>query len=81
MRTIYIRLLDEGTEVFRPTQAEELPDGVFKLRPTPKYDPDDEHWEFKPGSLVRGVIGNLKGESVLVAVSVTYDEGESERSV
>ena len=73
MRTIYIRLLNEGTEVLRPTEVEELQDGVFKLRPTPDYDPEDEHWEFSPGSLVRGVIRKLEGETVLVAVDMNYD--------
>jgi len=81
MRTIYIRLLDEGTEVFRPTEAEELAGGLFMLLPTPDYDPDDEHWEFGPGSLVRGVIRQLEGDAVLVAVDVNYDGGESELTV
>jgi hypothetical protein len=50
---IYVRLLDEGTEVSRPTEAVALGDGLYKLLPTPKYDPDDESWEFPPGSVVR----------------------------
>jgi hypothetical protein len=50
---IYVTLLDEGTECFRPTQAVILGDGLFKLMPTANYDPDDEHWEFLPGSIVR----------------------------
>jgi hypothetical protein len=81
MRTIYIRLLNEGTEVLRPTEAEEMPDGIFKMRPAPDYDPDNEHWEFSPGSLVRGVVRELEGEVVLVAASVNYDEGQNELSV
>lgn len=75
MRTIYIRLLDEGTEVLRPTEAEELADGLFKVLPTPDYDPDDEHWEFRPGSIVQGAPRKLEGETVLVAVNVNYDGG------
>jgi len=81
MRTIYIRLIDEGTEVFRPTEAEELANGLFKLLPSPDYDPDDEQWEFGPGSIVRGVIRKLEGEAVLVAVNMNYDEGENELTV
>lgn len=81
MRTIYIRLLDEGTDVLRPTEAEELDDGLFKLLPTPEYDPDDELWEFMPGCIVRGVLRKLEGEDVLVAVNVNYDGGENELSV
>jgi hypothetical protein len=51
--TIYVRLLDEGTEVSRPTQAVDLGDGLFSLLATPDYDPIDEIWEFPPGSVVR----------------------------
>jgi hypothetical protein len=51
--TIYVSLLDEGTPCARPTECIELGDGLFKLLPTKNYDPDDEHWEFPPGSVVR----------------------------
>ncbi|MCF7675232.1 MAG: hypothetical protein K9N23_12735 [Akkermansiaceae bacterium] len=81
MKTIYICLLDEGTEVLRPTEAGELDNGLFKLLPAPGYDPDDEHWEFTLGSVVRGVIRKLEGEAVLVAVSVNYDGGENALTV
>jgi hypothetical protein len=81
MMTIYVRLLDEGTDVFRPTQFEVLQDGLFRILPTPEYDPDDEVWEFAPGCIVRGVTKELDGEVVLVAVSVNYDGGNNEQSV
>jgi len=81
MRTIYIRLLEEGTEVLRPTEAEELGDGLFKLLPTPNYDPQDEHWEFGPGSVVRGVFRKVEGDAVLVAVNVNYDGDENDLTV
>lgn len=81
MKTIYVRLLDEGTDVFRPTEVESLEDGLFKLLPTPEYDPDDEHWEFTPGSVVRGVTRKLDGEAVLVAVNLSYDGGENEMTL
>lgn len=73
MATIYIRLLNEGTEVFRPTSAEPLQDGFFKVLPTSDYDPQDEKWEFLPGSLVECVKRKLDGEEVLVAVNAHYD--------
>jgi hypothetical protein len=50
---IHVRLLDEGTDCSRPTQSVVLGSGLFKLLPTDNYDPDDEHWEFLPGSIVR----------------------------
>jgi len=49
---IYIRLLDEGTEVARPADAEELGHGLFRILPTAEYDPEDEHWEFPPETIV-----------------------------
>ena len=51
--SLYVRLLNEGTEAFRPTHASELGGGLFKLLPTPNYDPDDKEWEFLPGEMVR----------------------------
>src|SRR5437868_6261221 len=50
---IFVRLLDEGTEVARPTEAIDLGDGLFELLPTPDYSPENEVWEFPPGSTVR----------------------------
>jgi len=65
--TVYVRLLDEGTDVFRPTEAEYSDDGLYRLRPTADYDPADERWEFLPGAMVRCQIMNLyEGERLVV---------------
>jgi hypothetical protein len=50
---IHVQLLDEGTEVFRPTRALDLGGGRFQIQATPDYDPKLETWEFVPGSIVR----------------------------
>ena len=50
---IHVRLLDEGTEVSRPTEALDLGNGRFKLLPIPRYDNAEESWEPLPGALVR----------------------------
>ena len=50
---VFVRLLDEGTVVSRPTEALALGNGLFKILPTADYDPEDEAWEFPPGSIVR----------------------------
>ena len=50
---IYVQLLEEGTPTARPTQAIPLSNGLYKILPTPNYDPEDEIWEFLPGSIVR----------------------------
>jgi hypothetical protein len=48
-----VRLLDDGTACARPTEGEQLADGIFRMLPTPDYDPENEHWEFPPGTIVR----------------------------
>jgi hypothetical protein len=50
---IYVRLIDEGTDVSRPTEALDLGNGLLELLPTPDYDSEDETWEFRPGAVVR----------------------------
>jgi hypothetical protein len=68
---IHVRLLDEGTDVSRPTEALDFGNGVFELLPTRDYDAAGETWEFPPGSLVRCEkrVGKA-GEYLLATVSV-----------
>lgn len=70
-KEIYIRLLEEGTDVFRPTQGEEISEGIYRVLPTVNYDPEDEVWEFLPGTIVRckekAVLEGTKPKNVLVA--------------
>jgi hypothetical protein len=51
-RTIYVRLLDEGTDVFRPVRAEQIEIDVFKIV-AENSAPEDEKWEFSTGQRVR----------------------------
>jgi hypothetical protein len=64
-KMIYVRLLNEGTEVSRPTQAEDLGNGFFKLLPTSDYNPEDEAWEFLPGSVVKVKKKNDKSDMLI----------------
>jgi hypothetical protein len=49
--TVLVELLDEGTDVWRPVEADPVgPPGVFRLRGP---IPDDEVWRFQPGDIVR----------------------------
>jgi len=50
---VYVRLLNEGTEAFRPTRALDLGGGLFRLMAAPDYDPEDEEWEFLPDKTIR----------------------------
>jgi hypothetical protein len=51
--TIFIPLLDEGTLAARPTQAIRITEHVYRVLPTPNYDPEIEKWQFSPGNMVR----------------------------
>lgn len=66
-RTIFIPLLNEGTTVFRPTVGMHLRGNVFEVLPTDGYDPEDEEWEFPPGTVVFCEKEVRDGEELYVA--------------
>jgi len=66
-KTIYIKLLGEGTVVYRPVPAMEIDEKIYKIMGTDIFDPDDEEWEFLPGSLVRVEVKEFDGEKIFVA--------------
>lgn len=51
-RTIFVALLDEGVDVWRPVQAEHLHDDIYRVVGQP-YDREHESWQFGPGDIVR----------------------------
>jgi hypothetical protein len=67
VRTVYVPLLNEGTAVVRPAQAVKLGEDVYRVLPTSDYDPNDEEWEFPPGTSVECELETRSGEEVLVA--------------
>jgi hypothetical protein len=67
---VFVRLLEEGTDVWRPVGATALPDGTFELRETDEYDPEAERWEFPPHARVRCAVKRFAdGGTGLVAVA------------
>ena len=64
---IYISLLNEGTDVLRPTRGLVLGPNQVQVLPTPDYDPTDEEWEFPPGTKVTCVREIRGGRELLVA--------------
>lgn len=48
---IFVSLLDEGVQVWRPVQAEHLQSNVYRIANQP-YDEKIETWQFPPGSEV-----------------------------
>jgi hypothetical protein len=69
IETVFVRLLDEGTDVVRPTSVLPLGDGSFQLLPTSDYDPEIETWEFLPGSKVQLERTARNGGPILLAVA------------
>jgi hypothetical protein len=48
---IYVALLNEGVDVWRPVQAERLSDNTYRILSQP-YDQSAESWQFEPGDVV-----------------------------
>lgn len=49
---IFVRLLHEGTTVYRPVKAFSKQEDIYFIDNTVLLDYQDEEWEFKPGSYV-----------------------------
>lgn len=50
MCTVYVYLLEEGTDVWRPVKAMRITDGMYRLLGP---IPEGEIWEFQPDDIVR----------------------------
>jgi hypothetical protein len=64
--TIYMPLLDEGVDVWRPVLAQRLDGGRF-LVVEQHYDRDAEQWAHEPGTIVLCSPRDLDGQQVLAA--------------
>ena len=49
--TIYVYLLDEGVDVWRPVLAEKIGESTYRIIEQ-NYDQSIEIWEFGPGDIV-----------------------------
>lgn len=66
--TIYMPLLDEGTDVWRPVQAESLLDGHYRII---SINTDCEKWAFASGTVVQGHLHEFSdGKSGIVAAAI-----------
>ena len=72
IETIYVRLLDEGVDVWRPVRAETLAEGQYRII-SGNTNPENEKWEFGTGDVVHCVEKELmdgtKSNLRIVAVS------------
>lgn len=64
---LFVPLLNEGTDVLRPTTGIFVGPDVVRIEATDDYDPDIEEWEFPPGSEVRCIAEYREGRQILVA--------------
>lgn len=67
-KIIYIQLLDEWTKVYRPVPACEVQSNIYEVGGFEIYDPEDEIWEFPPGTYLVVEEQNLNDEIVFVAI-------------
>ena len=67
-QTIYVRLLEEGVDVWRPAPAYQVGASTFILLRPSNFDGQMEQWEFPPGTAVETQMRQLSGGAHLVAV-------------
>jgi hypothetical protein len=63
---IFVKLLDEGVDVWRPVQAERQVDDAYKIVDQP-YNREIEEWEFGPGEVVVCEMINSSDGQILAA--------------
>lgn len=64
---IFVSLLDEAVDVWRPVQAELLYEDVYRIVEQP-YDRQVESWQFQPGDLVVCDLVDTSEGEILAAV-------------
>jgi hypothetical protein len=67
--TIYIPLLNEGIDVWRPVEAVKVAELGYMVTETA---PPDEEWVFQPGHILRCEERQVRGEKHLVAVADAF---------
>jgi hypothetical protein len=63
---IFVRLIDEGVDVWRPVRAERLDDGVYRIVDQP-YDRELETWQFGPDDIVVAEPADSSAGQILAA--------------
>ena len=66
---LYVPLLNEGTDVLRPTTGVFVVPDVVRVEATDDYDPDIEDWEFPPGTEVRCIADSKRSTSPRCSVA------------
>ncbi len=69
-KIIYVKLLDEGVNVYRPVSAKEISRNIYKLSGMDQYDSSDERWEFPSESCVEVSEQHLSDGEALIAIKL-----------
>ena len=72
---IYVALLDEGVDVWRPVRAKHLVGNVFRIVDE-SYDRENESWQFEPGEKVICEENASDGGMILAATRRTEELDE-----
>jgi len=67
---VFVQLLNESVEVYRPVSAEHVHDNVYCPGITHDYHSGEENWEFPPGALVECTTRVLDRGPALVAIRI-----------
>ena len=70
--TVYVRLIDEAVDVWRPVEAVDLTETTCRIADQP-YDREIETWEFEPGVAVSWRWTGLSHGTVRVATAPVED--------
>jgi hypothetical protein len=65
--TLYVFLLDEDVDVWRPVNATHLHGNIYEIAEQP-YHPEIEKWEFEPGERVVAEPRTFEGQTLLTAI-------------
>lgn len=65
---VFVALLGEGTDVWRPVQAEPVGGDRYRLLGT---IPDGEVWQFQPGDTVHCITRKFSGGTGLAAINIS----------
>jgi hypothetical protein len=69
LKTVYVRLLNEGTSVLRPALGEYRGARRYLLLAPPEYNAESETWEFVPGTMVLCEQQRIDGDLLLIATA------------
>ena len=67
---IYVFLIGEKVDVWRPVKAEKIQEGIYRILEQP-YNRDVERWEFEPGDTVICEYVNSEEGKILSATKKT----------